>query len=74
MARLSICAVGRQEGPLGEDPVKGAISTVANAWSSMGLSGGDPRLVHYLSYSLNFKLPKRGLYGRDYIRDKYRSY
>ena len=25
-----------------EDPVKGAISSVASAWSSMGLGGGDP--------------------------------
>ena len=32
-----------------QDPVKGAISTVANAWSSMGLGGGVPWMCQLLS-------------------------
>ena len=35
---VCVCALGESD----QDPVKGAISSVASAWSSMGLGGGDP--------------------------------
>ena len=35
---VCVCALGESD----QDPIKGAISSVASAWSSMGLGGGDP--------------------------------